>query len=259
MRDWSRISPSSFLGIILRAPLRLLPKQWPMPILSGPNKGFQWLIGSSIYTCWFGSYEQQKQDALMRCIKPGMVIYDVGANAGFYTLLFSKLVGSTGRVISIEALPSNAANVLRHVRLNGLTNVTVIPAAISKQSSLERFQTAESNAMGFLGQGSETLLIPTLTLDSLVSMGLPPPDLVKMDIEGGEGDALEGSKNLLERAKTTWFIALHGESATTRSLAALARYGYHLFSLLGQPLGYDSLKTDEFYASPTSIPGKGVV
>lgn len=55
-----------------------------------------WVVGSAPHGCWLGTYELEKQRTIMPFIKPGMTIFDIGAQAGFYTLLFSRLVGPSG-------------------------------------------------------------------------------------------------------------------------------------------------------------------
>jgi hypothetical protein len=97
MLNPSAISNRTLLGKVLRLPLRLLPKGMAIPILRGSAKGLKWIVGSSNHGCWLGTYELEKQVALERFVKPGMTVYDIGAQAGFYTLFFSRLVGGGGR------------------------------------------------------------------------------------------------------------------------------------------------------------------
>jgi hypothetical protein len=93
MLNPSAISNCTLLGKVLRLPLRLLPKGMVVPILTGPAKGQKWIVGSSNHGCWLGTYELEKQAVLERFVKPGMTVYDIGAQAGFYSLFFSRLVG----------------------------------------------------------------------------------------------------------------------------------------------------------------------
>src|SRR5688572_27975846 len=97
-RDWSHISPRSFWGALLRLPLRAIPKRTTVKVQSGINRGMKWIVGSSIHGCWLGTYELEKQPVIERFVRPGMTVFDIGANAGFYTLAFSRLVGEEGRV-----------------------------------------------------------------------------------------------------------------------------------------------------------------
>lgn len=90
------------LGKLLRLPLKLIPDKTVLPVLQGKLKGKKWIKGSSINGCWLGTYEFDKQQLFQDYVKPGMVIYDVGANAGFYTLLSSVLTGNSGKVLHLS-------------------------------------------------------------------------------------------------------------------------------------------------------------
>jgi hypothetical protein len=89
--NWSAIDRRSILGRFLRLPLRLLPRGLVITIRRGPAKSMKWLVGSSDHGCWLGTYELDKQQALTQFVRTGMTVYDVGAQAGFYTLFFSRL------------------------------------------------------------------------------------------------------------------------------------------------------------------------
>ncbi len=75
---------------LLRAPLALIPKSAVVTVRSGINRGRKWIVGSNTHGCWLGHYERQKQELIGRLVKPGMTVFDVGANAGFYTLALSS-------------------------------------------------------------------------------------------------------------------------------------------------------------------------
>ena len=102
MINFSAISDSTFVGMALRLPLRLIPRRAVVRILQGPLRGKRWIVGSSDHGCWLGSYEAAKLKKITELVRPGMVCWDVGANAGLYTLLFAELVGRAGRVFAFE-------------------------------------------------------------------------------------------------------------------------------------------------------------
>ena len=129
-RDWSRIPTSTFWGVLLRLPLRVIPKGTTVTVRSGINRGMKWIVGSSIHGCWLGTYELEKQSVIRRFVRPGTTVFDIGANAGFYPLAFSRLVGREGHVWSFEPRAENASNNLRHVNLNKLDNDTFLQAAV---------------------------------------------------------------------------------------------------------------------------------
>ncbi|MBN8636124.1 MAG: hypothetical protein J0M07_12425 [Anaerolineae bacterium] len=98
--NFSGISRQSLIGQLLRLPLALMPKSARVPILQGALRGRWWIAGSSNHGCWLGSYEFDKQQRLSAHVQPGMVVYDIGAHVGFYTLLAAQLVGPGGHVFS---------------------------------------------------------------------------------------------------------------------------------------------------------------
>jgi FkbM family methyltransferase len=242
---------STSLGRILRLPLRFMPRSATVRVMSGPIRGMRWKVGSSVHGCWLGSYEADKVEIVMRSVRPGMTVFDIGANAGYYTLLFSRQVGPTGRVFAVEPLPENGASLLHHVRVNGIANTRVISAAMGAMAGWMNFQVAGSNSMGHLGGGDATLRVATMTLDSLRAEVGEPPAVVKMDIEGGEGDALRGATALLAERCSTWFIALHGDEARKSCEEILSAAGYSIRTLDGMDIDdLSSWSGDEIVATP---------
>ncbi|HEV8435127.1 MAG TPA: FkbM family methyltransferase, partial [Thermoanaerobaculia bacterium] len=115
----------TFIGRLLRLPLRLVPNGRVVRIKSGPLRGWRWITGSAPHGCWLGTYERDSQRAFMDNVHEGDVVYDIGANAGFFTLLASTLAGPRGLVFAFEPLPRNVALLERHVSLNGCENVRI--------------------------------------------------------------------------------------------------------------------------------------
>lgn len=244
------ISPNSFFGRLLRLPLRLLPGRMVVSVLSGINKGYRWRVGSNIHGCWIGTYESDKQQLMNLLVKPGMVAYDIGANAGFYTLALARLVGSGGAVCAFEPLAGNAANILEHLRLNRCSNATLYQVAVSDQNGLSAFHVAQSNSMGYLG-GAGEYWVPTVAIDALIETAkLPVPDIVKMDVEGAESKVLNGARKLLGMRKTIWIIALHGADQRKEIGRILTDYGYRIYRLDGSEIAAGNIDTDEIYALP---------
>src|SRR3989454_7017615 len=105
----SAVSSRSVAGKFLRWPLRFVPRELAVPIRQGALRGKRWVVGSSTHGCWLGSYEYTKRKLFESYVIAGDVVYDIGANVGFYTLLASVLVGRGGQVVAIEPLPRNIA------------------------------------------------------------------------------------------------------------------------------------------------------
>ena len=78
------------------------------------------------------NYEQAFDTAMFEAIKPGDVIWDVGANVGYYTRKFSDSVGSAGQVFAFEPFPATAARL--RAELTGVETVTVLPVALGAET-----------------------------------------------------------------------------------------------------------------------------
>ena len=245
MINWSAIDPHSAAGRLVRLPGRLLPKSAVMRIRRGPARGMRWIAGSATHGCWLGTYEIAKRVLVERLVRPGMTVYDVGAQAGFYTLTFSRLVGEAGRVIAFEPCFRALPYLLEHIRLNKLTNVQVVQAAVGGTPGLGGFSDGLGRCQNRLIDNGADLLVPVLSLDTA---GLPPPDLIKMDIEGGESQALKGARNFLSAHRPIILIALHGPEHRMFCPSFMTSLGYRVFDLSGGPI--DEAAADEIYALP---------
>jgi FkbM family methyltransferase len=193
------------IGKAIRWPLRLIPKSANVAILSGPNRGLKWRVGSSAHGCWIGSYERNNALLLCSLCRPGMVAFDVGANAGYFALLLARASGLKGKVLAFEPDPSNLVKLRHHLQINGVANVSVMPLAVSDRDGEAEFVCAAS--MGRISSRG-SMLVRTTRLDQF-----PTPDLIKMDIEGEEALALLGAQRILSERRTIWFIELHGDQA----------------------------------------------
>ncbi len=195
--NFSGIPNKTVWGRLLRVPLRWIPPQICFPIVQGRLRGKRWIVGSGDHGCWLGSYEWQKQRLFEKMVRPGAIVFDVGAHAGFYTLLASVLAGPAGQVISFEPLASNVERIKRHLSLNGIRNVTIVEAAVSDRDGVARFEAGPSTAMGHFSRDG-ALQVRTVALDELSSSGaIPAPDHIKIDAEGAELLVLQGARRLL--------------------------------------------------------------
>jgi FkbM family methyltransferase len=247
----------SLLGRIIRLPLRLLPANSVIRIKTGVNKGFRWRVGSGVHGYWIGNYEKEKQAVFDGLVKTGANLVDIGANAGFYTLAFSRITGSGGHVWAFEPYAANAASLLDHIKMNRLSNVTLMQCAVGSRAGMSGFHVSDSNAMGALAEDNSSYIVPTVTLDYLVQQNIIPiPDLVKMDVEGGESEVLEGAGRILEQQKTILQIALHGSGQGRRCMEILKRHNYQVYSLAEAPLGEDIGNCDEIIAYPQGMENK---
>lgn len=253
----SGISDKSLFGKLLRLPLRLIPPQTVLPVLQGRLRGKKWIVGSSLHGFWLGTFEYDKRIVFEQTVKENSVVFDIGAHVGYYTLLASALAGPGGRVFAFEPLPANLVYLKEHVRLNKVENVTVIEAAVSDKCGTAFFEDSPGSAMGRLSPTGR-LQVETVALDELVARReLPPPDCIKMDIEGGEAAALSGAASVLAQYHPMIFLATHGDSIHHECCRLLRSLGYdELRPLDGKELASSSELLAARHASRTQTVGQ---
>lgn len=179
---------------------------------------------------------------LKKKIKPGMVIYDVGANCGQMTLFFAKAAGSSGRILAFEPVPENARRLRRNLHLNSFFQAELFETAVGTDTEPKRFcLNAGNHTAGTLantaneGQIWDTELeVSCLTLDGLTLMS-PPPDLIKIDVEGGGGGVISGAMQILEKHRPLLYFELHAGAEDAQELQALRllrdQFGYQFIGL----------------------------
>ncbi len=186
---------------------------------------------------WLGTYEPEMQSALGELIKPGMTVYDVGANVGYVTLMLAKLTGAGGKVYAFEALPDNVERLRRNVELNDYADrVTIFPGAVGVSAGEVKFLVHSSGGMGKAAGSAgrdehyqKEITVPCISLDEFVfAQGNAPPQAVKMDIEGGEVMALPGMRRALAEARPLMLMELHGPESARAAWDALTAAGYRL-------------------------------
>jgi FkbM family methyltransferase len=209
--DLSRIPKNSFLGRLLRLPLGFLPGKTIVPILQGELRGYRWIVGSGVHGYWLGSYEWDKQQFFCEVVREGQVVFDIGANVGFYTLLASCLVGPRGKVFAFEPLPENVRYLERHLELNECGNAEVLSLAMSDRCGFASFSLSGNRFVGCLDEQGE-LKVRVSSVDALVlEARLPFPDVMKIDVEGEELRVLRGASRTIERCQPLVLLATHND------------------------------------------------
>ncbi len=246
MLNFSNISAQSFTGRALRGMLQGVSRNAVTRILQGPLLGARWIVGASTHGCWLGTYESAKQKAFRSLVQKGSVVFDIGANVGIYTLLASRQAGPGGRVFAIEPLERNVSYLRRHVELNRANNVEIIQVAISNHEGVGAFEANGNPHLGHLSTQGQ-VSVGVVTLDRLASERKDwPPGILKIDVEGGEADLLEGAVETLRRHRPIIFMATHGPELHRVCCSRLEALGYRLESITDKALE----DTDELLAKP---------
>jgi FkbM family methyltransferase len=191
-----------------------------------------------------GEYESFLQQLILGELKSGMTFYDVGANAGFMSLVAARALGSTGRIIAFEAHPKTAKQAARQFRLNHLDNAVVVSAAVSDAPGFVEIDDGPSSDMVKLvslesKSPRRKLKVRAITLDQAADT-YGAPDLVKMDIEGAEMMALLGASETLSRFNPTLLIEIHSESLSRQVRPFLCSFGYRCYRLSGKEIADES-------------------
>ena len=185
-----------------------------------------------------GDYEPTVQSAIKKFLRPGMTFYDVGANAGFFTLLGAARVGPKGNVVSFEPHPTTATQLRKQISVNYLTNVEVIEAAICDKIGTAEFSDDTVAVMASLttsASGHRTIRVKTETLDSIVA-NRSPPDLLKIDIEGAEIEALRGAPKLIAEKRPVLLVEVHSQEIAAQYDSLMKEFGYKTSAINGDEI-----------------------
>jgi FkbM family methyltransferase len=180
---------------------------------------------------WLGTHEPLVQTLVVQAtLGPDDDSWDIGAHIGFFSLLLAR---RCRRVIAVEPNRDNALRLRRNVELNGAA-VEVVEAAVAAEPGVARLELGpERGTHRLLGspgvrwsEPGPGLVeeVPTTTLNELLDR-FGPPALVKIDIEGGEVDAMRAADNLL-RTRPVIICEVHSDNARGVLIRELDKYGY---------------------------------
>jgi len=135
-------------------------------------------------------------------LRPGDIAIDGGACTGWETLLFSGLVGPSGRVVAIEAHPMTYRCLTEMCRRNQLSNVVPLQCAVADEAGTVAITDFDDQEVNTIAGGSGVIPVKVRTIDDVVSeLGIERVDLIKLNIEGSELNALRGAQGTLPIAQ----------------------------------------------------------
>lgn len=198
----------------------------PVPVVGGLNRGRWWNLASAGSGYVNGRRAADQLRLLRALMRPGGVVWDVGAHHGYVTLLAAAEVGPEGQVHAFEPGERNARILERHLRWNRVANAVVHPLALGSFNGEASFGGGNTSKMHALGGGEEKVSVRTA--ESLVRSGeATAPTFVKIDVEGAEGDVLEGALEVLP-PQASLVIAVHSAAADQRCTQLLEARGFEL-------------------------------
>lgn len=216
----------------------------PIFILSGPLKGWKWLPDSGNHAYWLGTYEKDYIKVFTQSLESNLVVFDVGAHTGYFTLTASRIVGNQGEVWAFEPLPRNISFIKKHLALNGCTNVKLLETAVSSHRGRAKFG-SQNSFMGHLSKKGE-FEVEVINLDHLMSQNdFVKPNIIKIDVEGHEYLVLKGAEKLIAQTKPILFISTHGKDNRERVLQLLESWQY-----LPMMVGQGTERNADYVAQP---------
>lgn len=180
-----------------------------------------------------GGREYHETRLMETVVGHGDIAIDIGANIGWYTTLFSKLVGGSGRVVAVEAMPSTFAMLKDNVAINNCTdNVQLLNAMCSDSLGagvIFKFASLHpglASARPYANESSTKEAVKKETLDNIIdTMHLSHINILKIDVEGAEFEVIKGSTEALRNGSIQ---ALMIEANNERSQA----FGYEFSECL---------------------------
>lgn len=204
-------------------------------IEEGPMKGLKLVTGPNVSHAHVrGIYEQETMTAIDGQVRPGFICYDLGASIGYVTLLMAR---KARHVYAFEPAPHAAAEMRRQLAANEMNNVSIVLDPVShneREVSFALTDAACGSAINETETRWEILKLRTTTLDRFAERN-PPPDFIKIDVEGEEGPVLEGSRGLLRTKRPVICCELHSVEAARHVCRVLEESGYRVRQLNGEP------------------------
>jgi FkbM family methyltransferase len=186
---------------------------------------------------WRGEQEVGVQKAILASVGPGSVVFDIGAHAGSIALGVARLVSPTGRVVAFEADPANVESLTENILRNRLSaSVQVVHAAVwscgaanipFRQSGIRRSHGGvETDSQRPVLASGELISVPAITLDDFIVAAGLVPQLVKIDVEGGEHEVLRGGTRLFTKQRPLVIAEIHHGQAAEQIRAWLTELEY---------------------------------
>lgn len=208
---------------------------------------FEWQV-------FIGTQKEPTSSAFFRrLLRPGMTVFDVGANIGYYSLQAAPLVGREGGVHAFEPTPRLARRVEQNAALNGFTNVRVTAAGVSDEVGTMQLhfsrEDSEANSIFVSGEAYDAVEVPVTTLDAYATAhGIDRVDVAKVDCEGAEVLVVRGAQRLLTGPGAPLLLIEVNPTTLRRAgtsadelLGALRGCGYHCHLLERLTSGPDAV------------------
>jgi FkbM family methyltransferase len=203
-----------------------------------------------------GVYEVPETELLKKILRSGMIVVDIGANIGWYTLLSAKKVGDKGLVIAFEPEPTNFQLLTRSIEYNKFTNVRALQECVSKEKGTRELWLASENsgAHSIINkQGKQMIYVNSITLDEvLFDLSLDKIDVLKIDAEGAEPEIIEGGQKFLFGSRVEHLFLEWNPEVWTDKQKLLANLldRYDIYQIIQTPFLYRKLEGNSLNKLP---------
>ena len=155
-------------------------------------------------------YEPYESELAREYLKPGMTVYNIGANLGYYVLLTSKAVGNHGKVYAFEPAPENFRLLMKTIEENHANNVIPIQTAVGSRNGSAELSLSATNSGDhqlYDVAGRSHISVDLTTIDAFIEDTLSIPDAIILDVQGAELDVLLGAEALIKKSKPLMLFA----------------------------------------------------
>jgi FkbM family methyltransferase len=204
------------------------------------------MVGQSLHV--YGEWSEHELSIFSFFVQPGDLVFDIGANIGAFTIPFGKLVGSTGRVVAVEAQPALFDILTENIVLNALDTIispmnavvgtaggTIVNVPIVNYSKPANFGSLSiskegSSEMENRGISESSVEVQSMSLDEIYNLYGYCPTFIKIDVEGMELPVLQGAEQTIRECD----VVLYVENNCRKKSEALLRllievYRYKVF------------------------------
>jgi FkbM family methyltransferase len=202
----------------------------------GPASGLRFEVSLPLdKAVWTGIYEPEFISALVEHIKPGDICYDIGGYRGYVSGVIA--LAGAAHVFTFEPLPANQRALRRLCELNPQLPIHVIAVALGAADGAASLKVMPDASMGKLANSSfqsevaglSEISVTVRKIDSLLQTNeIPPPDIIKIDVEGAEVDVLNGARETLRVSRPRVFLEAHGTALEEACSQQLLSLGYNL-------------------------------
>ncbi|MEO2033968.1 MAG: FkbM family methyltransferase [Planctomycetaceae bacterium] len=217
-------------------------------VMAGPLKGRRLLRqhGLPNLSMLFGTYESRFATAYGKRVKDGSIIYDIGANAGYFSLLAAHLHQPGGQVVAFEPVPSIVSDLRAMLIANDLSDrVHACQLALSDTAGRIKMYTPASAETGVICSAvrhsdvdeDSVIDVDVTTLDHFIfSDRNPAPEVIKLDVEGAEASVLSGARRVLKEVRPIVLAEIHGDQPAMDVWDIVVPLGYqvHLLTETGE-------------------------